>query len=146
MVFFFFSYSSEEAVKGCKRQTVWQRMISLCLISEVTALPLLNYSVCANKASNCVTCLFFCCFFPPLILSKQKTKKQMKDKQKKKNNVIRGLWMLGTCLFFKFYICHLISVIFVKKKKHHFIYFCFNILWMFHVFYICSTICIVSYC
>ena len=55
-----------------------------------------------------------------------------------KKNEVRGLWMLGTCLFFEilhvssdqcslsFFSCH-----FCKEKKHHFIYFLFNILWMF---------------
>lgn len=96
-------------MKGCIRcQMVWQRMISLWMISQVTALPLWNYSVCTNKASNRV---FFFFFFLPFY-------------QKKKE--IRGLWMLGTCLFLKFYMCHLISVLcnFCKEKTPFYLFFC----------------------
>lgn len=78
------------------------------MISQVTALPLWNYSVCTNKASNRV---FFFFFFLPFY-------------QKKKE--IRGLWMLGTCLFLKFYMCHLISVLchFCKEKTPFYLFFC----------------------
>lgn len=43
--------------------------------------------------------------------------------QKKKK--IRGLWMLGTCLFLKFYMCHLISVFchFCKEKTPFYLFF-----------------------
>ena len=43
-----------------------------------------------------------------------------------KRNEIRGLWMLGTCLFFKFYMCHLISVLchFCKEKNTILFIFC----------------------
>lgn len=80
---------------------VWTKR-SHCLISDVTALPLWNYSVCTNEASNRV-----CFFISPLVLSEIE---------------IRGLWMTGTCLFLKFYMS-LISVVFFpchfcKEKKN----------------------------